>query len=69
MFNLLIRLALRYRFPVIVVSLALLAYGSYLATTMPIDVFPDLDRPRVILLTECPGLSSEEVENDILYDK
>ncbi|MEE2641348.1 MAG: efflux RND transporter permease subunit [Planctomycetota bacterium] len=62
MFNLLIRLALRYRFPVIVVSLALLAYGSYLATTMPIDVFPDLDRPRVILLTECPGLSSEEVE-------
>ena len=57
-----IRFSLRYRFLVVIVSLILLVYGSYLATTMPIDVFPDLDRPRVILLTECPGLATEEVE-------
>ena len=62
MLNSLIRLSLRYRFLVVVVSLILLVYGSYLATTMPMDVFPDLDRPRVIILTECPGLSTEEVE-------
>lgn len=62
MLNALIRLSLRYRFLVVVVSLILLIYGSYLVTTMPIDVFPDLDRPRVIILTECPGLSTEEVE-------
>ena len=62
MLNALIRLSLRYRFLVVVISLSLLVYGSYLATTMPIDAFPDLDRPRVILLTECPGLSTEEVE-------
>lgn len=62
MLNALIRLSLRYRFLVVVISLILLVYGSYLATTMPIDVFPDLDRPRVIILTECPGLSTEEVE-------
>lgn len=37
-------------------------YGSYLTTSLSIDVFPDLDRPRVVLLTECPGLSPEEVE-------
>ncbi len=57
-----IRFSLRYRFLVVIVSLILLVYGSYLTTTMPIDVFPDLDRPRVILLTECPGLATEEVE-------
>ncbi|MEL7497764.1 MAG: efflux RND transporter permease subunit [Planctomycetota bacterium] len=62
MLNALIRLSLRYRFLVVVISLLMLVYGSYLATTMPIDVFPDLDRPRVVLLTECPGLSTEEVE-------
>ena len=62
MLNAVIRFALRYRMLVVVMSLALLVYGSYLATTMPIDVFPDLDRPRVIIITECPGLATEEVE-------
>ncbi|HMO15778.1 MAG TPA: efflux RND transporter permease subunit [Pirellulaceae bacterium] len=57
-----IRLSLRYRFLVVIISLILLVYGSYLTTTMSIDVFPDLDRPRVILLTECPGMATEEVE-------
>ncbi len=47
---------------VLVISVAMLIYGSFLATTLPIDVFPDLDRPRVIIITECPGLATEEVE-------
>lgn len=58
-----IRYALRYRFVTLLISLIALAGGSYLATTMPIDVFPDLDRPRVVILTECPGLATEEVES------
>lgn len=62
MLNAIIRLSLRYRMLVMVVSIAILFYGSYLATTLPIDVFPDLDRPRVIIITECPGLATEEVE-------
>ncbi len=62
MLNSVIRNALRYRMLVVVISMATLGYGTYLATTMPIDVFPDLDRPRVIILTECPGLATEEVE-------
>ncbi len=62
MLDAVIRFSLRYRFLVVIISLILLVYGSYLATTMPIDVFPDLDRPRVIILTECPGLATEEVE-------
>lgn len=62
MLNAVIRFALRYRMLVVVISLAIMGYGSYLATTLPIDVFPDLDRPRVIILTECPGLATEEAE-------
>ncbi|TWT34962.1 Cobalt-zinc-cadmium resistance protein CzcA [Thalassoglobus neptunius] len=62
MLNAIIRFALQYRMLVVVISVALLFYGSYLATQMPIDVFPDLDRPRVIIITECPGLATEEVE-------
>lgn len=63
MLNAVIRFSLRHRTLILAISLAVLVYGGYLATRLPIDVFPDLDRPRVVILTECPGLSSEEVES------
>jgi HME family heavy-metal exporter len=62
MFNTVIRLALRHRPLVLLLAVTAMGYGSYLVTTLPVDVFPDLDRPRVAMLTECPGLSPEEVE-------
>ncbi len=62
MLDSIIRFSLRYRMLVMVISLAVLVYGSYLATQMSIDVFPDLDRPRVVIITEAPGLATEEVE-------
>lgn len=62
MLNSIIRLSLRNRTLVLAGCVVVLVYGGYLTSTMPIDVFPDLDRPRVVILTECPGLSSEEVE-------
>ncbi|HRE99954.1 MAG TPA: efflux RND transporter permease subunit [Pirellulaceae bacterium] len=62
MLDSIIRWSLRYRGLVLFASLATLIYGSILAASMPIDVFPDLDRPRVIVITECPGLATEEVE-------
>ena len=63
MLNTVIRLALRNRGLVLLLAGVTLGYGGYAATTLPIDIFPDLDRPRVVLLTECPGLSTEEVES------
>ena len=62
MLDSIIRFSLRYRMMVVIASLVVLVYGSYLATQMSIDVFPDLDRPRVIIITEAPGLATEEVE-------
>ena len=62
MLDLIIKTSLRYRAIVLIFSLFMLVYGSYLATQMSIDVFPDLDRPRVIIITEAPGLATEEVE-------
>jgi CzcA family heavy metal efflux pump len=63
MLNSVIRFALTNRPLVLAACVVVLAYGGYLTTTMPIDVFPDLDRPRVVILTECPGLSPEEIES------
>ena len=62
MLNQVIRFSLRNRGLVVFGALLALVAGGYLGAAMPIDVFPDLDRPRVVLLTECPGLSPEEVE-------
>src|SRR2546425_3310335 len=62
MLDFVIRFALTHRALVVAAALVVLAYGGYLTTAVPIDVFPDLDRPRVVILTECPGLAPEEVE-------
>lgn len=62
MLNHIIAFALRNRMVVLVAALLLMIVGGYQLRQMPVDVFPDLNRPTVAILTEAPGLAPEEVE-------
>ncbi len=62
MLNSIIRFSLNNRLVVIIVSVALLIYGGWITANLPVDVFPDLNRPVVTVITESHGLAPEEVE-------
>jgi len=67
MLNAVIRFALQQRLLVIAVSVFLVAFGAWQTMRMPIDVFPDLNRPRVVIMTEALGMAPEEVESLITF--
>lgn len=67
MLNAIIRFALHQRLLTLAVAVFLLGYGSWQTLQMDIDVFPDLNRPRVTIMTEAAGLAPEEVETLITF--
>lgn len=67
MLNQIIQLSLKNRLIVLVGFLIIMASGTYIATEMDVDVFPDLTAPTVTILTEAHGMSTEEVEKLVSF--
>jgi len=67
MFNWIVRYSLYNRLFVLAFATMLLVYGGITAWRTPVDVFPDLNKPLVSILTEAGGMAPEEVEQLVSF--
>ena len=67
MLNKIIRFSLQNRLLVLVASVLLLVGGTYTAWHTEVDVFPDLNAPTVVVMTEAGGMAAEEVEQLVTF--
>ena len=62
MLNAIVSFSLRFKGVVVALACVLFGYGLYIADRSKLDVFPNFVQPQVVIQTECPGLSPEQVE-------
>ena len=67
MFKLIVDWSMKQRLFVLAVSLLIVFYGVLTAQQMTVDIFPDLNKPTVTLLTEAGGMAPEEVEQLVTF--
>jgi HME family heavy-metal exporter len=66
MLNRLILFSLKNRLFVIAAASLLMVYGIYTLVNLPVDVLPDLNRPRVTIFLEANGMAPEEIEAQVI---
>ena len=67
MLNKIIRFSLDNRLAIVIVSVLLMLFGVYTTGNMEVDVFPDLNAPTVVVMTEARGMAAEEVERLVTF--
>ncbi|HAZ60954.1 MAG TPA: CusA/CzcA family heavy metal efflux RND transporter, partial [Gammaproteobacteria bacterium] len=67
MFNWIVHYSLQNRLLVLAVAALLLIYGAGTVRQTPVDVFPDLNKPLITVITEAGGMAPEEVEQLVTF--
>ncbi len=57
----------RERLVIVVASIAIVAYGGYATSKVPLDAIPNVGENQVIVLAEWPGRSPKDMEDQITY--
>jgi CzcA family heavy metal efflux pump len=67
MFDFLVTQSLRNRLLVLALAAVLIVFGAFTVTKLPVDVFPDLNKPTVTIMSEAEGLAPPEVEQLVSF--